>query len=97
MTIAGIAVLGRLFLKFRLTFFDDLKMRQLMRETVQELVHLAQMAEAGRTRSEPIYDIDLIHTPTSAHFFNRRFDLPMSGFITYNPAQSSTEAVDGAV
>ena len=31
----------------------------------------------------------------STTIFNRRFDLPMSGFMTYNPAQSSTEAIDG--
>jgi hypothetical protein len=47
MTIAGVAVLGRVFLKLRLTFFDDLKMRELMQETVQEVVRLAQTAGAG--------------------------------------------------
>jgi hypothetical protein len=47
MTIAGIAVLGKVFLKLRLTFFDDFKMRELMRETVHDLVRLAQAAGSG--------------------------------------------------
>jgi hypothetical protein len=51
MTIAGIALLGRLFLKLRLTFFDDPKMRELMQETIQDVVRLAQMAGAGRARA----------------------------------------------
>jgi hypothetical protein len=50
MTIAGVAVLGRVFLNLRLTFFDDLKMRELMHETVQEVVRLAQTAGAGIAR-----------------------------------------------
>lgn len=51
MTIAGIAVLERVFLKLRLTFFDDPKMRELMQETVQDVVRLAQMAGAGSARA----------------------------------------------
>jgi hypothetical protein len=47
MTIAGIAVLERMFLKLRLTFFDDPKMRELMHETVQDVVRLAETAGAG--------------------------------------------------
>jgi hypothetical protein len=43
MTVAGVAVLGRHFLKLRLTFVDDLKMRELMRETIHELARFAQM------------------------------------------------------
>lgn len=50
MTIAGIAVLEGVLLKLRLTFFDDPKMRELMQETVQDVVRLAQMAGAGRAR-----------------------------------------------
>ena len=50
MTIAGIALLGRLFLKLRLTFFDDPKMRELMQETIQDVVRLAQAAGAGSAR-----------------------------------------------
>lgn len=50
MTIAGIAVLGGRFLKLRLTFFDEPKMRELMDETVQETVRLAQTAGAGSAR-----------------------------------------------
>ena len=50
-TIAGIAVLDRLFLKLRLTFFDDSKMRELMHETVQDVVRLAQTAGAGSPRA----------------------------------------------
>jgi hypothetical protein len=50
MTIAGIALLGRLFLKLRLTFFDDPKMRELMQETIQDVVRLAQTAGAGSAR-----------------------------------------------
>jgi hypothetical protein len=50
MTIAGIAVLERLFLKLRLTFFDEPKMRELMQETIQDVVRLAQMAGAGSAR-----------------------------------------------
>src|SRR5262249_9097492 len=49
-TIAGIALLERLFLKLRLTFFDDLKMRELMHETVEDVVRLAQTAGAGSAR-----------------------------------------------
>ena len=51
MTIAGIAVLERLFLKLRLTFFDDPKMRELMQETIQDVVRLAQTAGAGTARA----------------------------------------------
>jgi hypothetical protein len=47
MTIAGIAVLGRVFLKLRLTFIDDWKMRELMSVTVHDLVRLAQTAGSG--------------------------------------------------
>ena len=50
MTIAGIALLERLFLKLRLTFFDEPKMRELMEETIQDVVHLAQAAGAGSAR-----------------------------------------------
>jgi hypothetical protein len=50
MTIAGVAVLGGRFLKLRLTFFDEPKMRELMDETVQETVRLAQTAGAGSAR-----------------------------------------------
>jgi hypothetical protein len=41
MSIAGIAVLGPRYLKLRLTYFDDLKMRELMIGTIQELAKLA--------------------------------------------------------
>ena len=51
MTIAGLAVLERVFLKLRLTFFDDPKMRELMQETVQDVVRLAQTAGAGSARA----------------------------------------------
>jgi len=51
MTIAGIAVLERVFLKLRLTFLDDPKMRELMQETAQDVVRLAQTAGAGSARA----------------------------------------------
>ena len=40
-SVAGIAVLGPHYLKLRLTYFDELKMRGLMSDTVRELARLA--------------------------------------------------------
>ena len=53
MTIAGIAVLGTHFLKLRLTFFDDMKMRELMGETVHELAQFVRTSRCGT----PISDV----------------------------------------
>jgi hypothetical protein len=51
MTIAGIAVLGPHFLKLRVTFFDDMKMRELMRETIHELAQFVQTSKLGSPMS----------------------------------------------
>jgi hypothetical protein len=40
-SVVGVAILGQHFLKLRLTYFDDLKMRGLMSDTVRELARLA--------------------------------------------------------
>jgi hypothetical protein len=40
-SVAGVAILGSHFLKLRLTYFDDPKMRELMCDTVRELARLA--------------------------------------------------------
>lgn len=41
MSVAGVAVLGAHCLKLRLTYFDDLRMRELMGDTIRELARLA--------------------------------------------------------
>ena len=47
LSVVAVAVLGQQFLKLRLTYFDDLKMRELMYETVHELARLAHTSELG--------------------------------------------------
>jgi hypothetical protein len=47
LSVAGVALPGRHFLKFRLTYFDDPKMRELMEETILELARLTLMSARG--------------------------------------------------
>jgi hypothetical protein len=47
LSVAGIAVVGRHFLKFRLTYNDDPKMRELMNETIGEVARLANISKLG--------------------------------------------------
>ncbi len=41
LSVAGVGVLGSHYLKLRLTYFDDLKMRELMNASIRELCQLA--------------------------------------------------------
>jgi hypothetical protein len=54
MSVAAVAVLGRHFLKLRLTFMDERKMRELMNETFHELARFAQMSEFGASVSNHV-------------------------------------------
>ncbi|MFG1289816.1 hypothetical protein [Xanthobacter versatilis] len=50
LAVAGVAILGRCCLKIRLTCFDDLRMRDLMNQTIQDLGRLVR--EAGIVRQQ---------------------------------------------
>lgn len=47
LTVAGVAVLREHFVKLRLTFLDEVTMRELMYATIQELGTLVQMSSLG--------------------------------------------------
>jgi len=44
LSVAGVAIVGKHFVKVRLTYFDDAKMRELMHGSLRELSHLVALA-----------------------------------------------------
>jgi hypothetical protein len=49
LSVAGVAVLGGQFVKLRLTYFDEPKMREVMGETIRELSRMVVDAAAKPT------------------------------------------------